>query len=235
MAASYPSRTLCVLVLIGPLLAPANAKVVSYSFTALIDGLSTNRIGEEGPVPSFEVPSIGVVSVGDSIKGTLNYDTLSPLAYSFDGEFGYQNLTAAPTLTYRVGNIAREFLMTEPQSIIVTPAHGNIYFRTDDSPPGFIDYSTSLFFDGASPEVFSTSHIPEYLNINDFPIHRMNINWYVGVKFGYDVAIAADITSFTPVPEPAAPLLVGAGLGAFLLCRTAITRTALLTSSRIPK
>src|SRR3990167_7610261 len=51
MAASYPSRALCVLFLTAPLLMPANAKLVSYNFTASIDGLNTDKIGEAGPAP----------------------------------------------------------------------------------------------------------------------------------------------------------------------------------------
>lgn len=218
MAASYPSRALCVLVLIGPLLMPANAKLVSYNFTASIDGLNTDKVGEAGPASSLNVPSIGTVSLGDVINGTLTYDSLSRLVSSFF-EFTYETRTDVPTLTYSVGNTGQQISTSGPQSIDVDGGETSFiafYARSNFGPQ--INHFASLYFLGGEPGILQGSRLPEHLSIDDFPTHRIYINWTVLDAPGYIVSVDAEITSFTAnpaIPEPNVSLLTGAGLGIF--------------------
>lgn len=207
-ALHFSSRILCAFFLVAPMLAPAHAKVVSYNFSASIEALYFN-IGDLGD-PTYNVfrsiyiPDKGNISEGEIITGTLTYDTLSP---NHGGPTYYETTTAAPTLTYSVGNTNWHFTSQGPQRIVLVHSGDT---RFEITSPGHQE-DAQIWLEG--PESSETPSIPDYLKLNDFSYyHGLQIYLY-SREDGYpSYQIDSQITFLTMVPEPTAFALVGAGL-----------------------
>lgn len=219
MAASFPFGALCVLVLIGPLLAPANAKVVSYNFSGTVDYIFYE------PLSSIDIPNLGKVSVGDNVTGTLTYETQSPLKQlSGDGHqklFRYETLAEAPLLTYHIGNIEQPIL-AQGRDIYIRQIVDNLnypngwisikFYGGNYHDPRLAGDQINFFTFSAANQALTPNPL-ESINLLDFDPEILGVAFYLHDGSGSEVGVGMKINSITPaVPEPNALLSLGAGL-----------------------
>ena len=233
MIALHPSpRILSALFLVVPMLAPAYAKVVSYNFTGLTRFIVTDQTGNNVAVSSFDAPGIGTVSIGDVVTGTLTYESQSEVVSDIDGELRYESLTTKPIITYHIGNINRQFSFGRNQSITALDRpEGDLFgdligfygTSTLFPPEGswMFDYGR-LSIGGQGIQFLDSPRLPEYLSLIGHG--GLEIHWNFPGDGNYMLYQEAWLTSLTPVPEPSAFALVGAGLGIFWLRRASMVR-----------
>lgn len=199
-----------------PALAPgaAGAATVSFAF----QGVVTDVSGDNG---FFGPP--GSVQAGDAFSGHFAYETgtTNPDQLPGDPEVGVYDVLsfAIDQAVVPLTPVGIE-ITHEPGGITIPPAPpdpGLDRVRVVATAPGYSVVQLDLVADFGA--VFGDDSLPTFLALSDFPQATVAAIVSFGVPPQPAILDAGTLTSLTPVPEPGAAALLGAGALAALGAR----------------
>lgn len=218
------NKLLAALICTISLCGSANAEIVKFEYTGRVTSATTDR--PEGYLSNKALIDGYTITYGNTVKGTVTYDTATPWSntlYGLDFYRGFGEITAT--------------VMENGFAIATTPAEehqlgvGNDSSMWSQNSDAFWLTAISRYDSGDfkrfvsfvafdhTHTVFDGTELPKHLDLGDFQDVRLTVDYINGQ---YWTLFSVDIDSLElvrEVPEPASGALLFTGLGLLLGAR----------------